>query len=190
MDPRSVVWADLVWLSRLLLGSAFVVAGAAKLLRWRRFRDTLAATELLPPGLTGAAAGLLPPAEVTLGAAVLGGWWLPVSGSLLLALLAGFVLALAVYRARGGTELACGCFADFEHTTATAELIVRNLLLLVAGLPLLAATPAPAHRGWDEWLMGGTAVLGVALAWTLTTRLAGAVAALYAAPAEVLERDV
>ena len=58
---------DLQWLLRLLLGTVFVLSGAAKLFQWGKFRDTLAAMEVLPPWLIWAVARSLAPLEIVLG---------------------------------------------------------------------------------------------------------------------------
>ena len=163
---------DIEWLSRLLLGTIFILSGTFKLARWRQFGDSLAALELLPRRFVRAVAAGLPPVEMAVGIAVLAGWRLPITGPLLLAMLFCFLAALALYRLRGGKELSCGCFADFEHKQPTSSLILRNLLLLVSGLPLLrpAQQPAP-ERGWEEWLIGSTVVCGSVMIWILLGRL-------------------
>jgi hypothetical protein len=159
------------WLSALLLGAVFLLSGALKLLSWARFRDTLAAMEVSPPRLARALGWVLPPLEAGLGAAVVARWRLELTGPALLVLLAGFTLALSVYRLRGGKELVCGCFADFEGKTAVAPLIVRNVLLLVIAVPMLIGPPDAAGRGGAAWLLAGTAVIGLMLAWLLLGRV-------------------
>ena len=167
--------ADWQWLSALLAGTVFLLSGALKLVYWTRFRDTLAAMELLPPRLARGVGWVLPPLEVGLGAAVVAQWQLALTGPALLALLVGFTLALAVYRLRGGKELVCGCFADFEHKTAAVPLILRNGLLLVLAAPLLIGPRDAGGRRAAEWLLAGSAVVGLMLAWMLLGRLTEAV---------------
>jgi hypothetical protein len=167
-----------LWLSALLLGTVFLLSGALKLPSWTRFRDTLAAMEVLPSRLARALGWVLPPLEAALGAAVVARWRLELTGPALLVLLGGFTLALSVYRLRGGKELVCGCFADFEGKTATASLIVRNVLLLALAVPMLIGPPDAAARGAAGWLLAGTAVVGLLLAWLLLGRLTEAVTLL------------
>jgi hypothetical protein len=166
------------WLSALLLGAVFLLSGALKLTSWTRFRDTLSAMELLPPRLARALGWVLPPLEAALGAAVVAQWQLALTGPALLVLLTGFTLALALYRLRGGKELVCGCFADFEGKTATASLILRNVLLLALAVPMLIGSRDAAGRGGADQVLAGTVVIGLMLAWVLLGRLTEAVTLL------------
>ena len=141
-------------------------------MRWTRFRDTMAATEILSGRLIGAIAILLPPAEIMVGISVLAGWRLGISGPLLLSLLFSFLFFLAIYRIRGGKELVCGCFADFEHKTITSNLILRNILFIVTGLPLLQPKEQPlVNLGMQDWLLASTVIIGLILGWILMSRL-------------------
>lgn len=160
------------WLSRLLLGSVFVVSGAAKFFEWRRFGDTLAAMEIFPPRFARAIARLIPPLELLLGICLIAGWKLAVSGRAGLILLTGFTLTLAIYRWRGGKELACGCFSDFEQKTSTSSVIVRNMLLLGAGVALLPEQPLSSKHGLDDWAIAIMVVAGLVLAWSMLHWLA------------------
>jgi len=163
---------ELQWLSRLFLGVVFVISGSVKFFAWIKFRDTLSAMEIFPRWLTSGIAWLLPPLEIAVGIAVVIGWRLSVSGPLLLILVLCFLLVLALYRLRGGKDLVCGCFGDFERKTTTASLILRNILLLASGLPLLIPqSQSLANRGLEEWIIASTVVLGVLLAWLLLSRL-------------------
>jgi hypothetical protein len=151
-----------------LLGTVFVIAGLAKLAHRARFEDTLAAMEILPVWLVRWVARLLAPVEVVLGVTVAAGWWPGMSGRLLLGLVGVFLVGLAWYRLRGGKQLVCGCFADFEQKTPTVRLIGRNLVLFAVGLPLLFPMAEPAARpGVLAWVLATTVVLGLLLAWGL-----------------------
>lgn len=164
--------AEVAWLSRLLLGIVFLLSGVFKLFEWRRFQDTFAALEVLPRWLVRPIGGLLPPLECILGICLVTEAWVVVSGRAALALLICFSLTLAVYRWRGGKELACGCFADFEHKTVTTSLIARNLLLLVAGLPVLLGQNMLTHHRLEDRAMASAVVLGVLLVWNMMRSLA------------------
>jgi hypothetical protein len=167
--------ADGPWLSALLLGIIFLISGVLKLINWTRFRDTLAAMELLPSSAARSVGWILPPAEAALGTAMIAQWHPAVTGPTLLVLLTGFILALTMYRWRGGKELVCGCFADFENKTATVPLLLRNVLLLILAVPLLIAPRDAAGRSVADWLLASTAVIGLILAWMLLARLTEAV---------------
>jgi uncharacterized membrane protein YphA (DoxX/SURF4 family) len=178
MNIQGDLGADLRWLSGIFLGIVFLISGVAKLVHPIRFRDTLAAMEVLPRRLTRWVAWSLPGVEILVGAATLAGW--PPAGPLLAGLIACFLCILALYRWRGGKELVCGCFADLDHKTATWVLMVRNALLIAAGLPLAFVHDPPAQRGLEEWLLAATIVLGGMLAWLLVNRLAETIAVLRA----------
>src|SRR5947208_2264816 len=146
---------DLKWLAGLFLALVLVLSGLAKLAHWARFRDTLAAMELVPAVLVSAIAAALSVVEIGLGAWVATGWQCALSAFLVIGLFSAFIVGLAVYRWRGGNELVCGCFADFEHKASTASLITRNGLLLVAALPLLTIPEAPPAHNGAQWLVAG-----------------------------------
>src|SRR5262249_872016 len=148
------------------------------------FRDTLSAMEVLPSRLARGVGWVLPPLEVALGAAVVAQWQLALTGPALLVLLGSFTLALILYRLRGGKELVCGCFADFEGKTATVPLMLRNVLLVILAIPLLIGSGDTTDRGAAEWLLAGMAVVGLMLAWLLVGRLSEAVTLLRS------ERDI
>jgi len=100
---------------------------------------------------------------------------LAVSGPGTLFVLACFTLTLAVYRWRGGRELACGCFAEFDEKTPTSIVLARNLLLLGAGLPLLWEQNLPLANGSEEWVWATITVAGLVLTWSMLHRLADAI---------------
>ena len=167
---------NLEWLSRLFLGTLFVVSGSSKLARRTRLRDTIAAMELVRPDVATVVATILPPLEVALGIWVLTRWRTVLSGPLVLAALAFFSLVLIVYRMRGGTEIACGCFADFDRKTRTSTVIVRNVLLIAAALPLLhGSDPVLPARPVADWLIASTTMVGLVVAWNLLARFIDAV---------------
>jgi len=147
---------DFQLLSRVLVGGAFVLAGNFKALSWYKFRDALAATELTPRRLVGPIAALLVLAEVLIGASLLYGWRVALTGRFALLVLVIFVAGLTRYWWRGGKRLVCGCFADFERTTSTLGVIARNLLLIIGAFPLLwqhHSEPLPAS--WLDWGFAG-----------------------------------
>lgn len=178
-DSDALLGPEIAWLSAVFLGTVFVLAGFGKFVSWARFRDTLAAMEVWPPRWARGIGWALPPVEIALGIAVAASWGLPVSSLLLLGLLAGFVLALAWYRLKGGKELVCGCFADFDRKSKTSGLIARNLVLLAVGLPSVCSSIHwAASRGLAYWFVGLTAVLGMLLTWSLSRQLVETLAQL------------
>lgn len=175
--PLTSVGTDVRWLAGLFLGAVCLVSGSLKLFSRVRFRDTLASMELLPRWMTGVVSWFLPPLEIVLGGLVAAGWWPAVSGPILWMLLLGFVVVLGLYRYRGGKELACGCFGDFEKKTLTSILILRNMLFLLIGIPLLNSGPQSTGTGGvGVELLGFTVVVGVWLVGSLLSRLVQIVA--------------
>lgn len=153
---------DFQLVARLLTGTVLVAAGGAKLRDWSRFRDSFAAMELFPRSFVQVVSILLPPIEIVAGTAVFLGWRLQISGLLVLTLLSCFVLVLAVFRLKGGVQIVCGCFADFDRTSKTSDLILRALVLLLAGLPLvLVNSPVPRTYSVSDWLLSGVVVFGI-----------------------------
>jgi hypothetical protein len=168
-----VIPVDLSFLAGLILGTIFVLSGSSKLLYRTRFQDTLGGMEILPRWLTVATAWVLPPLEILVGGAVSFEWHRWLSAVAVLSLLACFVGVLVYHRLRGGYELACGCFADFDHKARTSHLILRNAVLLALGLLLVVpASDPPATRDVRDWVEAGLVVVGLGLGWVLTKRLA------------------
>lgn len=164
--------AEIRWLSSIFLGTVFILSGLLKFSKWRKFHDTLDSLEIFPSWLVGGISGFLPAFEFIIGASVVLGWELSIMGPLLLTLLLCFLLVLAIYRWKGGKELACGCFADFEHKTTTSSLIIRNLLLLASGVPLLSLQDQPEVRpGLEDWTIALAVIIGLLLTWSLLNRL-------------------
>jgi hypothetical protein len=172
--------ADVTWLAGLFLATVFAVSGLAKVALQARFHDTLAAMELLPRGLVPAVARGLPVLEIVLSIWVGVGWWRAAASVAIAGLLLVFLAALAIYRWRGGVEITCGCFGDFEHKTSTSALLLRNGLLLLVAVAVVASPEAAPARGPAAWVLAATVVLGVFLGWILANRLAGTVGLLRA----------
>jgi uncharacterized membrane protein YphA (DoxX/SURF4 family) len=62
------------------------------------------------------------------------------AAALAIVLLAAFAVAMTINLARGRTVIDCGCFQSALRQKVSVALIVRNLLLIGALLPLLEAT--------------------------------------------------
>lgn len=170
--------SDLSWPASFLLGVTFVYSGVAKLRQPTRFRDTLSTTELLPHRLMAPVALLLPPLEAGLGALTAAGVGV-LAVAPLIVLLAVFSIGLAIYRSRGGVEIVCGCFADFDRRERTSVLLVRNVLLLaVASLALFGPGSVPARP--SEWLATTACVVGSVVLWMLIAQTVETLATLRA----------
>lgn len=156
----------------MLIGVVFLASGATKLLAVRRFRDSLGSLGVLPDPLLAPFAWALPVTELLLGATALAGHATRPAQVLVLALLAAFTSVLVYHRARGGLEIACGCFGELDDSTSTSRLILRNVLLGVAGGVWIAkAPPVPPTFVLADRLHALSVAIGLCLVWMLSVRL-------------------
>lgn len=149
-----------------------MVTAFAKILYFHRFQDVVGAMELFPARAARIISWILPSLELACANLLFIGWWPHVGAALVIGLLLAFISVLVLYRLRGGKELVCGCFADYEHKTTTSSLIVRDLALLAAGVPWLAGMDRlPRKHSSQEWGIALTIVLGVVLGSAMLSRL-------------------
>ncbi len=127
----------LQWTLSLLLAGMWVVAAASKLANRDAFRGILHNYRLLPEGVERPVAEMLPILELLLAFGLLlppARPWAAIASALLLLL---FAAAMGVNILRGRTEIDCGCFIGVVRQRIGWSLVLRNLLLAVAVLPLL-----------------------------------------------------
>ncbi len=156
--------------SRLAAGLILVVAALMKMRFPARGADLLS-TFRFPGYLRRLLLGSSTVAELALGTALLLGiasTFAAIAGLILLAL---FTVVLSVnLRRRSGAR--CGCFGELTAAPAGAGAILRNLFL--GGLFVAASQSGlgdfyPLHAAAMDWLVMGTAVLGlVAIALALS----------------------
>lgn len=158
-------WSEAVALvAAFVLAAVFAFAGLSKLRGRRHFRDVLGALELFPPPLPSVLARLVPAVELVL-AAVLLARVVPVFAGLAAACsLLAFSVVLAVYRARGGTHLRCGCFGDSDRPHSTMSALIRNAVLLAVAL---VSTSAPQVLAAGDAVATAITVAGLLGAWHL-----------------------
>jgi len=144
--------------------AAILFADAAHKLRApHRFARQLEDYELLPGGLVGITARLLPVAELMTAIALL----LPITrsaGALAAAVLLGaYTVAIAINLARGHRDIDCGCSGPGLERPLGAPLIVRNAVLL--GMAALVALPAShaALHGFGLFLIAACVATGLML---------------------------
>lgn len=125
---------------RLLLhfffGGVFVYAGLLKVMDPISFLDDIRSFDLLGDPWAAWLAMGLPWLEILAGLAVMSGFlrsggMLILNGSLLV-----FLAAILISWWRG-IDIRCGCFGHSDATTNYRDLILRDLLLLAAGLVLV-----------------------------------------------------
>lgn len=127
---------------RCLLAVLFAIAAWHKASDPRRFTSTLDAYRLLPSWLSGAAARVLPVAEVAVAVSLL----LPVYRWAALgavALLVLYSVAITINLARGRPEIDCGCFGPAARVPLSGALIARNALLI--GAAAIVSLPVGAR---------------------------------------------
>jgi putative oxidoreductase len=140
LDNRAIgfVRRNAVLLLRVALAIVFVWFGALKVFGVSPVADLVASTlPFLPPHLAVTSMGIL---EILIGLGLATGWALRVTMLLFFAQMVGTFLVLVVEPTRS--------FANGNPflLTTTGEFVVKNLVLLTAGLVVAGSIP-PARRG-------------------------------------------
>lgn len=130
--------SEIALVIRVLVALVFLNAALGKLRHHLTFQGVVSNYRLLPEMAVPGFAMLLPPAELTVAAALLfaPSFWPELSAAMLLLL---FGAAMAVNILRGRRHIDCGCFQSTLKQTLSWTLVVRN-----AGLAVLLAVPAAA----------------------------------------------
>jgi putative oxidoreductase len=120
------------WMLRVVVGGAFVVAGALKVADPATFALAVANYRLLPPELINLVAILLPWVELSAGLFVLAGVWLREAALVITGLTAVFAVAILSALARG-LNLECGCFGTLGgRQVGLVNLLIDSTLFLLA----------------------------------------------------------
>ncbi|MDQ3764164.1 MAG: DoxX family membrane protein [Actinomycetota bacterium] len=151
---RSVL-DGLTTVARLGLAAMFLVSGALKAIDPAQTRIAVRAYELLPPGLVGPVATVLPLVELALGTLLLVGAftrWVALASAVLLAVL---TTGVAQAWARG-LSIDCGCFGGggpvAEGDTRYPQEVARDVGALLLALWLVVRTRTVLSV--DGWLRG------------------------------------
>jgi uncharacterized membrane protein YphA (DoxX/SURF4 family) len=130
--------------TRLLVGGVFVYASVDKILHPEQFARIIFNYHLVPAPWINLAALVLPCVECLAGLFLIFGIWPKSAGLILTSLTLVFIVALAVNWVRG-VSLECGCFTvSSKAKGAIGSLIVRDVLLLLAGLQTTLLAPPKA----------------------------------------------
>lgn len=125
---------------RLLLhfffGGVFVYAGILKVADPLSFLDDIRSFDLLGDPLAAWLAMGLPWLEIFAGLAVMSGFLRPGGMLILNSSLVVFLIAITISWWRG-IDIRCGCFGHSDATSSYRDLILRDLLLLLAGIVLV-----------------------------------------------------
>lgn len=122
---------------RILLGIIFIYAGFSKIIHPEAFAGIIANYRILPSNLVSFSAVLLPWLEVTAGVSLLIGYGAKGGALIIDILMIVFILAFIANLVRG-IDVACGCFSvALMEKTSTYSYLIRDVLLLAAGVSLL-----------------------------------------------------
>lgn len=138
--------------SRVLGALVFGMAVLGKLHHREEFVGVVANYRLVPELLAPVVAWLVVALETAVVLSLATGVGLAVGAGLAVILLCGFAVAMTINLARGRREIDCGCFQSALRQRLSVPLIVRNLVLTVAILPLIEAG---ARSAWLVPLLGG-----------------------------------
>jgi len=138
------------WILRLVVGGAFVIAGALKVADPAKFALDVSHYRLVPHELINLVAILVPWIEITAGLFVLAGIWLR-AAALVITSLTGlffFVIASALSR---GLNIECGCFGTVggQHV-GLVNLAIDATLFSLAALLARRAGDCPAQKIFRE----------------------------------------
>lgn len=147
------MFAFLLLLLRLLLGSLWIAAGIAKLRAGSQTEKAVADFGLIPGVFARVLGRLLPWGELTLGLFLLLGKWTTFAAGFSLILLLLFSLAIGI-NLRRGRLIACHCFGQSSQKPISWRDLVRNGLLMFATMALLFR--AEQSWSWDAWAAGDT----------------------------------
>ncbi len=140
----------LTGLLRLIVGGAFVTAGALKIADPNAFVLAISNYRLVPHELLNPVAIFLPWIEVTAGAFVLAGIWLRPAALLLTGLTAVFFAVIVSALARG-LNIECGCFGTVggQHV-GLVNLAIDTTLFSLAALLTIRAADAPGSNDFRK----------------------------------------
>ena len=135
---------------RLLVGGAFVIAGALKIADPAKFALDVSNYRLVPHELINLVAILVPWIEITAGSLVLAGIWLR-PAALVIASLTVMFFAVIVSALARGLNIECGCFGTIggKHI-GLVNLAIDSTLLFLAALLARRSPGCPANEIFRE----------------------------------------
>jgi uncharacterized membrane protein YphA (DoxX/SURF4 family) len=138
------------WILRLVVGGAFVFAGALKIADPAKFAVDVSHYRLVPHALIHLVAILVPWIEVTAGMFVLTGIWLRAAALVITSLTLMFFAIIVSALARG-LSIECGCFGTIggQHV-GLVNLAIDGTLFFLAALLAGRAGARPAGNHFRE----------------------------------------
>ncbi|MGH8291469.1 MAG: MauE/DoxX family redox-associated membrane protein [Steroidobacteraceae bacterium] len=147
---------------RMLGVLLFATAAVGKVKHRHELAGVVANYHLLPERLAAPVAWTIIGLESLTALSLASGVRLAAGAALGIALLGVFALAIGINLARGRREIDCGCFQSGLRQTLSTGLLVRNLLLSAALVPLFAAATALVRPlQWVDGLGAGFAAYAI-----------------------------
>ena len=136
LRARKNAWAERV--TRMILGIVFIWASWHKIVSPDQFAKILFGYGVFPGDMINLMAIGVPFVEMVSGLCLISGCYKRPALILINAMLAGFILVIA-YNLIRGHEFDCGCFSfgDTKGFSSAVELLVRDIVMLGAGMVLL-----------------------------------------------------
>lgn len=155
---------------RASLALLLAASASHKLGDLARFREVVAAYELLPSSLVGAASIVAALVESALAAALVFGVGVAIAGPAASALLLSYAAAIFVNVRRGRTDIDCGCMGPTSRVPLGPPLVVRNLVL--AGAASLLALPVSSRPlVWIDAVSVLATTAAMAACWLAAERM-------------------
>lgn len=145
----------------------FGIAATHKLLAWRVFQQQVIDYKVLPRALGTPAAVAVPVLEILAAVGWLDAATRPAAALLSAALLAAYAGAMAWNLRQGRDTIDCGCGGGDGTQVIRWALVVRNVLLALAALPLMLSPDLTREPGWIDWLSidaGALVLMGMYIA--------------------------
>ncbi len=114
------------WVAAIAIAAIFAGSSAIKLANLAAFRAALSDYRIVPESFEFPLALAIPIAEMAGAAGIVPSAERSLAGSLLIALLAVFSIAIAVNIGRGRRDIDCGCFGPALRQTLSLSMLARN----------------------------------------------------------------
>ncbi len=157
----------------LLLAAIFASAAMTKLRALDQFAGVVENYALLPAPLLRPVVLLLPAVELAAAVGLLVPATRPYAAAVLVLLLLIFAAAMAINLRRGRRDIDCGCHLGLLKQRISWPLVVRNLLVALFALVLLAGGAVPRSLGALDWFTVLVATSAMLLLYGAVGRLFG-----------------
>jgi putative oxidoreductase len=144
-------WLELA--ARWFLGLTFLYASYHKIIAPAHFAKIVYGYYLFPHVTINLIAIILPFIELSAAVALILGAYPRSAALIVIGMLTGFVIVLSINLIRG-QEFDCGCFSfgDPGHSSPAGQLLIRDIIYLIAGIEVLLFD---GRRLWCIWNVKG-----------------------------------